>query len=220
MAARSTAHAELRDAPAPPAADDPYERLRRVHDEAAEAARLANLVGRSLPAAILIGAFAGAALLVARAEAVHAVSFAILVSMGVGALLYAYAKCARAPFAASQLRAFAGDLDAVMLYLGFAWGAGAFLILPANADAAVAVLFSASVPALIGVTLRKREPVFMLAAPAALMTAAAAYIRPLAFPALTATMAILACMIVAGAVALTAWTKHQARFGAANSRAE
>jgi hypothetical protein len=195
---------------AEPVRVNPFSRLRAVHDEALETSRLANLLGRSFYVSLLLPALAIAAVIIAGAPIVRALSFAALVFMGAGALLYVYVRTIRTPFLHLSLREFAADLDAIMLYAGFAWGAGAFLILPAASGPAVAVLFSGCAAALVAAFLGSREPVFMFAAPAGLLTALAAFLQPLTLPPVTATLSVLTCGLVAGAVALSSWMKERA----------
>jgi hypothetical protein len=189
---------------------NPFARLRAVHDEALETSRLANLLGRSFYVSLLLPALAIAALIVTGAPVARALSFAVLVFIGAGALLFVYVRTIRTPFLHLSLREFSADLDAIMLYAGFAWGAGAFLVLPAGSDPAVAVLFSGCAAALVAAFLGAREPVFMFAAPAGLLTALAAYLEPLTLPPVTATLSVLTCGLVAGAVALSGWMKERA----------
>src|SRR5580658_9897423 len=79
-------------------------RLSQLHDEAAKTALLANLLGRATYAA------------------------AVLAAAGVGAAARAYTKAIRAPFELGTLQGFARDLSAILVYAGFAFGAGAILV--------------------------------------------------------------------------------------------
>jgi len=189
---------------------NPFAKLRAVHDEAQETSRLANLLGRSFYVSLLLPALAALAIGVAHAPVSRSASFAVLVLLASAALLLAYRRAVGTPFLRLTLREFAADLDAIMLYAGFAWGAGAFLILPTGSDPAIAVAFSGCAAALVAAFLGAREPVFMFAAPAGLLTALAAYLHPLMLPPVTALLSILACGAVAGAVALSTWMKERA----------
>ena len=113
-------------------AEHPLAKLQAVHDEATETSALANLLGRTLYAALLLPVLVLGAIALSDPPLTRGMSFSALVLMGAGALFFAYAKTSRAPFDRAALRAFSADLEAILLYTGFAWGAGAFLILPAN----------------------------------------------------------------------------------------
>jgi hypothetical protein len=188
----------------------PLAQLRAVHDEALETSRLANLLGRTLYLGMLLPVLLLAALLLAAPPLTRALSFGAIVLMGVGALSYACRNAMGAPFERQALKKFSADLDAILLYIGFAWGAGAFLILPANTEPATAVLFSACTAALVASVVREREAVLMFAAPAGLLTALAAFLRPLELAPATAALAVMACFFVAGSAALSSWMKERA----------
>ena len=73
-----------------------------------------------------------------------------------------------------------------------------------------AVLFAGCATVFVAAFLGSREPVFMFAAPAGLLTALAAYLHPLMLPPVTASLSVIACGLVAGAVALSTWMKDRA----------
>ena len=200
----------------PGSATPPYEQLRRVHTEAAETAELANLPALACYAAALVSGATLLAILLARPELYHAVSFALLVSLGVAVLLWRSAQV-RSHFLHPDLGAFAGDVGAIMLYFGFVWGAGAFLVLPLNCVAGSTVLYAASLPLLAAMTLRRRDATFLCTVPIAGLTTAAAYLRPLGLPSLTAIMALLVCGIVTGSLGINNWMKQSWPFRASGA---
>ena len=53
-------------------------------------------------------------------------------------------RTSRAPFQRPSLKSFARDVSAILLYAGFAWGAGAFLVLASDAGIFPTVLFAAA----------------------------------------------------------------------------
>jgi len=195
----------------------PFARLLAIRDEAEQTAYLANLLGRTLHLSILLPVLLVAALILAAPPLARAASFAMIVLMGVGALLHAYRRGMNAPFERTSLEKFSADLDAILLYAGFAWGAGAFLILPGNTDPATAVMFSACTAAIVASVVREREAVLMFAAPAGLLTALAAFLRPLELAPVTAGLAVLASIFVAGSVFLSSWMKERAANGPAEA---
>ncbi len=118
-----------------------------MHHEASETARLANLLGRALQAAIALPVMTVLAVsLAGGAGAAPTTAWAILITVASLSVARTYAHAIGQPFERAVLKAFALDLQACCLYAGFAWGAGAFLALPGSATAMDALLF-AGVPA-------------------------------------------------------------------------
>lgn len=175
-------------------------RLAELHREAEETALLANLLGRAPYAAALL---ALATVLVAAPAAATEppaplVVWLALMALGLGAAGRAYAKTIGAPFERASLHRFAQDLGAVLTYMGFAWGAGAFLALPVAAGPLGAVAFAVLPPVLVAATLRNRLAVLQFLTPAALLSAFAMVLRPLPDGSLTAALSLLAALSVAG----------------------
>ncbi|HEX4301178.1 MAG TPA: hypothetical protein VHZ78_00185 [Rhizomicrobium sp.] len=173
--------------------------LAQMHAEAVETARLANLVGRALHAAIALPVLAALAVMLGGgAGLASTVAWGILVGVATLAILRAYGHAIRQPFERAPLHAFAQDISACLLYAGFAWGAGAFLAL-STASSGAALLFAA-VPAIaIAVLLREKQAALLFLAPVAALTAFACVLRPFAGGALAASLVLIACAIVASA---------------------
>jgi hypothetical protein len=114
----------------------------------------------------------------AGAPAAELGTWLVLVAAGVGAAARAYAKAIRAPFELATLQGFARDLSATLVYAGFAFGAGAILVLPANVSLLALLAFGAGVPALIGGFLRVRDMTLCFLVPAVTLSAFAAVLRP------------------------------------------
>jgi hypothetical protein len=178
-------------------------KLALLHAEAEETARLANLLGRSLYAAIalpLLGVLTiGLAGGTGLARPLVWCAFVALASI---AMLRAYAQTIGEPFERFALKAFAKDMSAMLLYAGFAWGAGAFLALPAGTGIATAILFAVVPGIMIAALLREREAVLLFLAPVATLAAFASVLRPFASGALAAGLILIACAAVAAAVVL------------------
>jgi len=191
-------------------AENPLTKLRKMHDEAEETSSLANLLGRALYVGLLLPVFLIAAVAFANAPRMRAGSFCVLVLLAAGVLLYTHRKAMHAPFDRASLKGFSADLDAILLYAGFAWGAGAFLILPSSTNPAITAFFSGGAAAVIAMIVRKPEAVLMFAAPAGLLTALAALLKPLEPPFVGAALAIAASVFVVGSVALSSWMKDRA----------
>jgi hypothetical protein len=152
--------------------------LSRLHNDAAETATLANLLGRApqAMAVLALSALVVATFSLGAMPAAAMVVWLALVGAGVIALWRSYARAIEAPFELFALKSFAGDLSAVLFYAGFAWGAGAFLALAPQTNIAAAALFAGVPCAAIALSLRGRSLLFLM--PAGAMTAAACLVRP------------------------------------------
>jgi hypothetical protein len=184
--------------------------LAQMHAEAVETARLANLLGRALGAAIAVPVMAVLAVLLGGGASLPPlIAWGILIAVSSLAIARAYGHAIRQPFERATLHAFAQDLSACLLYAGFAWGAGAFLALTSAASGGMALLFC-GVPAIaIALLLRERQAVLLFIAPVAALTAFACVLRPFAGGALDAALVLLVCTAVAGG--MLAYARHAAR---------
>jgi hypothetical protein len=173
-------------------------RLAALHDEAAQTAHLANLLGRAPWVAGLLGVSA----LVTAFFCAHAVSapslavWLLLVTGAVAAIAVRYGKAIEAPFDRTALKIFARNLSAILLYAGAAWGAGLFLALPESLGLAGSIAFTATLTALMAGILRARDMAFSFLVPATAMGAFCALMRDAN---LTATFGILAGGLLVGA---------------------
>jgi hypothetical protein len=172
--------------------------LARLHDEAQETAMLANLLGRTPQVAIALGgcALLAAALTYGAMPIAQTVIWLVLVGAGIGALWRGYAGAIAAPFERASLKNFAADLSAILFYAGFAWGAGAFLALPASWGIAAVAAFAAGPCALVAGFLQSRIPAWAFVAPVGLLTAVAVAIRPLGGGLAEAGLVLLACAAI------------------------
>jgi hypothetical protein len=181
-------------------------RLSRLHEEAAETARLANLLGRAPFAAWLL--IAGVGVIALTSPLAVALSPLVLWSLFSAAaalvVLALYRRTSASAFELVPLRAFAADLDAALLFAGFAWGSGAFLALPEGSGALSLTLFSAGTAAGVAALLRARASLYFLV-PATVISAMAALMRPLPDGPLAATLVLLLGALVAAAVVASGW---------------
>lgn len=177
-------------------------RLAGLHAEAAMTAHFANLLGRGpLLGAALLGASACvAAFAFGHAPIAEIAAWLLLMLAGCGALAKSYRRAIRAPFELAPLRAFSEDLKAIMLYCGFAWGAGAYLALPADTGLAGILMFSAGAAALFAITLRNKGAAIAFLAPVAGMSAFAAVLLPLQDGALASALVLIGCAAIAAAL--------------------
>ncbi len=184
-------------------------RLAALHDEARETALLANLLGRApyVAAALAAAAVITAWFNIGAISSAEIGTWLVLMLIGVGAMARAYRQAIAAPFERASLRNFAADLTAIMIYLGFAWGAGAYLALSGATPPLALVLFAAVPAALVAFTLRQRDSAFVFVAPVTALAAFAAVLRPLPEGPLTAAFVLIACAAVGGAIF---WIDRQA----------
>jgi hypothetical protein len=176
-------------------------KLAALHAEAEETARLANLLGRSaiIAAAITASATAVSLLLSSFAEAATLV-WLLLSLAGAATLLIAYARTMRAPFERAALLSFREDLKAVLLYAGFAWGAGAWLVLPNEANAVAVVAFAALPVGAIAALTRDRDAAFLFGVPVMALVSFASVLRPFSDAGLDAGLILIACGAIGAAV--------------------
>ena len=175
-------------------------RLAALHDEAAETAHLANLLGRAPWVAGLLGLGALATALFA-AGSVSSVSLGvwlILVTVAVAAVGRIYGQAIEAPFDRAALKDFARNLSAILLYAGAAWGAGLFLALPESVSLPGTIAFTATISALVAGILRARDMAFSFLVP---VTAVGAFCTLMRDANLTDALGILAGGLLVAAVA-------------------
>jgi hypothetical protein len=177
-------------------------RLALLHDEARETALLANLLGRTpyATAALAVGALATVIFARRTMPIAEPAVWLVLVLIGVGAMARNYARAIQQPFERGILREFAYDLNAIAVFAGFAWGAGAYLALGPQTSPLMLTAFAALVPAIVAVTLRTREISLGFLAPVAGLSAFAAVLRPLPEGPLAAAFVLIACAAVCGAI--------------------
>ena len=187
-----------------PAGPSGIAKLAMLHAEAEETARLANLLGRSLYAALALPVLA--LLTLGFAEGVsltRAIVWGMFVAAGSFAILRSYSHTIGQPFERVALKSFAQDISPILLYSGFAWGAGAFLALPAGTNMAAAVLFVAVPASFVAALLREREAAYLFLAPTALLTSFACVLMPFAGGALCAGLILIASGIIIGVIVIT-----------------
>jgi len=176
-------------------------RLAALHDEAAETAHLANLLGRGpLIAGLLgLGALATAFFSIRSVSPISLGTWLILVTIAVAAIARSYGQAIEAPFDRAALKTFARSLSAILLYAGAAWGAGLFLALPDSVGLAGTIAFTATVSALAAGILRARDMAFSFLVPA---TAVGAFCTLMRDANLTDALGILAGGLLVAAAAV------------------
>jgi hypothetical protein len=181
----------------PAAFYEPIVKLAALHAEAEETARLANLLGGSLHAALLPFALALATVFLTHSiGALNGIVWLTFTACATLAMLYAYLGTIRQPFSRLRLRRFARQLSGMLLFAGFAWGAGAYLVLPAGTGLPQSLLFAAVPGLVVAFSLREREATILFLTPVALLTSFASVLSPFAEGTLGAGLILLVCAAI------------------------
>ncbi|HEX3754832.1 MAG TPA: hypothetical protein VHV26_07120 [Rhizomicrobium sp.] len=152
-------------------------KLGLLHAEAACHVSLGRFVANSVTLAGLLMLMGGASLLAGGGTLASDFVWSVLVLAGVTAITVNFIRGpARAPLA-PPLESSAADLRAILLYTGFAWGAGAFLALPADPGPGVALGFAIAPALLARALLKDRAGIAAFCLPAIGLTAAAALLQ-------------------------------------------
>jgi hypothetical protein len=162
-----------------PTAPKALTRLSQIHAETSEATDLARFLRSSVGVAAALILLGGLAVTMAGGAGLpQEFAWSLLVLAGVGAMLRSYIKSIAQAFDRAPLREAAKDLRAVIFYAGFAWGAGAFLLLGGNPVPIVGLCFAVLPSVLIIPLLRDQAACIGFIAPVTLLTAAAIILQP------------------------------------------
>jgi hypothetical protein len=126
-------------------------------------------------------------------------AWSLLVLVGVGAMLRSYIKSIAQAFDRAPLREAAKDLRAILFYVGFAWGAGAFLLLGGNPVPILGLCFAILPGILLVALLKDRAACLGFIIPVTVLTAAAIVLQPWS----DAAVALAMLLIVQGSIALS-----------------
>jgi hypothetical protein len=180
-------------------------RLPQLHAETSEIADLARFLRAAVGAAGALMAMGGLAVSIASGASLQQeFAWSLLVLVGVGAMLRSYIKSIAQAFDRAPLREAAKDLRAVLFYAGFAWGAGAFLLLGANPVPITGLCFAVLPSLAMALLLRDRAAALAFAAPVTLLTVAAIIVQPWSDALVALSMLLLAQGGIAGSLMLTA----------------
>jgi hypothetical protein len=147
-------------------------RLPQLHEESRLALRRASLLARAVPAAGTLLAMGTVAALFGGGGLGPAFAWSVLVLGGIAAILVSHLRTV-AVF--KDMAGSAADLRAILLYLGTAWGLGAFLALMPEP---LAIAAFALVPSLaLALLLRDRPAILAFGAPVTLLALAALWLR-------------------------------------------
>jgi hypothetical protein len=154
-------------------------RLPVLHAEAAQNARLGRFVAHSVQAACLLMLTGVATLSMGGGSLQSDFVWSVLVLAGVVAMTLNYIRGeAAGTLRRTRIEVSAADLRAILLYTGFAWGAGAFLALPTDPGVLPAFAFVMGPVLLLAALLKDEGGIAAFTAPAVILAAAAGMLKP------------------------------------------
>jgi hypothetical protein len=172
--------------------------LPKIHAETSETANLARFLRSAVTAGaalILLGALA--LILAGGAGIQQEFAWSVLVLIGVAAMLRSYIKSTAQAFDRAPLRQSARDLRAILFYAGFAWGAGAFLLLGNNPVPITGLCFAVLPGVFLLPLLKDRAACLAFIAPVTGLAAIAIILEPWG----DAPVALAMLLVVQGAIA-------------------
>jgi hypothetical protein len=172
----NTAHHEKRPLPVLPLAA--LDQLERLHGETSEASRLTVFLRSSVHVASFFMLMGTCVLFLGGGSSfAQTFSWAVLILLGVVALLHSYIRNMAAAFDRVPISEAARNLRIVLFYVGLAWGSGAFLAVPAAFPASQAVLFAVIPVLLLALMLNDAAGLFAFLVPTGAWTVYAAFAR-------------------------------------------
>jgi hypothetical protein len=168
-------HAPVKPLPALP--QDALDRLARLHAESNQASHLARLLRNSVHAASLFMLMGSCVLLMGGGTIDRNFFWAVSILAGVVGLITFYIRTNAVAFDRAPFSVSARNVRATLLYLGAAWGAGAFLVLPPALPALEAVLFAVIPALLLAWLLNDARGLAAFQVPAGFLTIGAAFIQ-------------------------------------------
>lgn len=154
------------------------DQLARLHTETSEASRLMLFLRSSVHVASVFLLLGTCLLFMGGGSSfAHNFSWAVLILLGVAALLYSYIRNTAAVFDRAPVSEAARNLRLIYFYLGLAWGAGAFLAVPAQIPAYQAILFALVPALLLALMLKDMGGLLAFSTPAGAWTIYAAFAR-------------------------------------------
>jgi hypothetical protein len=157
--------------------NDALDRLAVLHREGARNLQLSQFLARSPVACVLLMLIGALALLWAGFSGGGTLkadfAWAALVLLGVIAMTRNFIRGYARSLRRVPLEEAAADLRTLLLYLGVAWGTGAFLVMPGLPAPALVFSFAVAPSLALALVLRDPKGVLAFVAPATLATAAA-----------------------------------------------
>ena len=200
--------------PAPPSAA--LVRLADLHDEACESLGLGQFLGSAVHAAGALMLMGVALLSFAAAMPLQpCFAWALLVLLGVGALLRSYIRSTASAFERAPMREAAKDLRALLFYCGFAWGAGGLLVLSPQTGTPLALAFAGLPTLCLSLLVKDREGALAFLIPVTALSIASAIIRPWPDAGLSTALLLALESAIAGHIFLRGRRRQQRPAGLA-----
>ena len=160
------------------------DQLTRLHVETSAASRLVIFLRASVHAASFFMLMGTGVLFWGGTTIGQDFSWAVLILIGVMALLHSYIRANAAVFDRTPVSEAARNLRVIFFYMGLAWGVGAFLVLPADLPTLPAILFAATPALVLALLLKDARGLAAFLAPASALAVAAAFARSWLHPGL------------------------------------
>ena len=154
------------------------DQLARLHAETSEASRLMMFLRSSVHVASAFLLMGTCVLLLGGGQTIaYNFSWALLMLIGVASLLRSHIRNTAAVFHRAPVSEAARNLRGIFFYLGLAWGAGAFLAVPAQLTGFEAVLFAVIPVLVLALIANDLTGLAVFLAPAGLLTIWACFVR-------------------------------------------
>lgn len=154
------------------------DQLARLHVETSEVSRLILFLRSSVHVASVFMLMGTCVLFLGGGATIgYNFSWAALVLIGVAALLHSHIRTNAAAFGRAPVSEAARNLRMTLFYMGFAWGAGAFLATPPGVSVLQAILFAVVPSLLLALLLKDAWGLAAFLAPAGALTVGAAFAR-------------------------------------------
>ena len=153
--------------------DDALAHLSRLRDEAGRDLILTRFLA-SAPRACMTLLAAGTLMALSSGRGLeYEFTWAMMMLAGVVAIIFSHIRDFALVRPLQSLAAAAAHLRGQLLYMGLAWGSGAFLVLPAQPAPGLTFVFAVVPSALLGLILKDQRGVAAFAAPVAVATVTA-----------------------------------------------
>lgn len=164
----------VQDQPRTAIPHDALARLSHLREEAARDLDLARFLARA-PQACLLLLIAGTVVALSSAKDLAAeFTWATMMLTGIVVIISGHMRSLAIAHPQQSLRSEAAHLRGLLLYMGLAWGSGAFLMLPEQPAPVLAFAFAVVPASLLALILKDRQAAGAFAVPAAVATAIAA----------------------------------------------
>lgn len=184
--------------------------LTALHEETEENARLAALLTGSNRLAVVLGCLSlPTAFLFGQNGMSHAVLWLALVFIAAVTMFFAHRLTVAPAVFGERMRAFGRELGGILLFNGFSWGSGAFLLSAQNASIVTALSVIVMAALTLIFFLRECEAIFAFLLPCVALVAFASILHPMAEGTLGAGLALVTggALCILGRLRQLRWTR-------------